>query len=237
MKSRITPLALLLAASLSFSATAAPVYEQAPVAGSNVGYTWASQFNGSQSGAQTYDDFSLGQAAQINRVTWRGVYLTGNAQGQCCVNGAANSDSWTVEFYTDAGGTPGALAYGHSVAAAQVHRQVGSGFWGGEAVDVFDFDLLLGSQFNAAAGTQYWFSVRSDAASSDPHFSWSMAGPYNTGDTSFQRGYTNGNLSWAGTTRPGDRAFALHEVPEPTGLALAGVGLLAAFMRPKRRKA
>jgi hypothetical protein len=64
-----------------------------------------------------------------------------------------------------------------------------------------------------------------------------MAGPYNTGDTSFQRGYTNGNLSWAGTTRPGDRAFALHEVPEPTGLALAGVGLLAAFMRPKRRKA
>ncbi len=229
----------VLAFALPVAALAAPVYEQAPVAGLNVGYTWASQFDANQSGAQTYDSFSLSQAANIGRVTWRGIYLTGNPQGQCCVNGASNSDSWTVEIYSDVAGKPGALAYSQTVAAAQVDREAvaGGGFWGGEHVEVYDFDLQLGSMFGALAGTQYWFSVRSNAQSNDPHFSWSMAGPWDAAATSFQRGYTNGQLSWAGAERPGDRAFALYAVPEPQALGLAGLALVAAFARRRRASA
>jgi len=228
--------ALALAAALPFASLAAPVYEQAPVAGLNVGYTWASQFDANQSGTQSYDNFNLSEAASIGRVTWRGIYLTGNAQGQCCANAIPNSDSWTVEFYADQAGQPGTLAYSQTVTAAQVNRAAvaGGGFWGAEAVDVYDFDLQLTSFFSALSGTQYWFSVRSNAQSNDPHFSWSMAGPWDDGDSSFQRGYTNGQLSWAGAERPGERAFALYAVPEPQALGLAGLALLAAFARRRR---
>lgn len=233
MTPRIPRLALLLLASFSIHAVAAPVYEQAPVAGPNVGAVWTSHFNSSNSGWQAQDDFSLGANAAISRVTWRGIYLTN--QAPCCGNGAPNTNSWTVEFRQDDGGTPGALAFSKTFADSAVHRSNATdGVFAGNSVDVYDFDLALGSAFAAEAGTNYWFSVRSNADGFSPFFGWTMAGPYEAGDVTFQNSYANGVVTGTFAERGGDRAFALYDVPEPTALALAGVGLLAAGSRRKR---
>lgn len=232
MNPHFRPLALCLTLAIAQTAMAAPVYEQKPIAGSNVGYTWTSQFNSASSGWQTHDNFTLGADASISRVTWRGVYLAAGG-----TDGAPNTSNWTIEFRTDDGGTPGALAFSKTFDSGAVYRSnvAGGGYFGANPVEVYDFDLALGSAFAADAGTQYWFSVRSNADAFLPLFGWTMGDPWTGAETSYQTSFSNGSATGNYADRAGNRAFALYDVPEPQALGLAGLALLAAFGRRRQR--
>jgi hypothetical protein len=210
-------LAAALLGCLSSLTWASPVYEQVGTAGPSVGSVWTTHFAAGEGGWQTYDDFSLAAAADIGRVTWRGIYLDSNLD-----NAAPSTVGWTVEIWSSAGGAPGALLFSESVAAASVTRTAVSGTWTfGSEVDLYDFDLDLSGAFSAAAGTTYWFSVQSTAPSFYPLFGWSMAG---ANGSTYQESLTGTGSISSTFVRGGDRAFALYAdangVPEPHSLAL-----------------
>lgn len=214
-------------------AHAAPVYEQAPAGTPSTG--WTSQLGTGQGGYQTFDDFTLGSDASINRVTWRGTYLTADAGG---LHGAApNTGSWTVEFWSGNAAGPSTRLFTHDYALAETQRtSAGSAPFGAGSIDLYDFAIDLGTDFDADANVQYWFSVRSNAATFSPFFSWTNAdGPGNA----FQKMFDGNGNTLGNFVRGGDRAFALqNNVPEPASLALVMGALLAVpAVRARRRAA
>lgn len=213
-------------------AHAAPVYEQAPAVQPSTG--WTSHQGVGQGGFQTFDDFSLGSDTAIQRVTWRGTYLTADNNG---LHGASpNTDSWTVEFWSGNAAGPSTRLFSQSYAAADVQRSAaGSSPFAGSQIDLFDFAIDLGTDFDADANVQYWFSVRSNAASFSPFFSWTNSDA--AGDTYQTLNDAQGNTV-ADFVRGGSRAFALYNnVPEPASLALVMAALLAAPAFGARRRA
>src|SRR6516162_811477 len=99
--------------------------------------------------ATSYDNFTLGSATNINLVYWAGGYF--NPQG------AGTITAWTVNFYADAAGQPGALISSFAVAGNANEAFVQNDVLGDPV-----YFYNTGINFNAAAGTQYWLSVVPD---------------------------------------------------------------------------
>ena len=228
---RTLPLLFSILALAGTCAQAAPVFEQSTVSAA-VSTGWTSQLGTGQGGYQTFEDFTLSHDAAINKVTWQGTYLTADAGG---LQGAApNTLGWTVEFWTGNAAGPTTRQFSRSYTAADAHPTLDrQAAFGNTTINVYDFELDLGTEFDADAGELYWFSVRSDSNSFSPFFSWTNAdGPGN----SYQRMFDGGGQVLANFVRGGDRTFALHAVPEPASLALAMSALLMASAVAARRR-
>ena len=228
----IRPLLLSLALGASSLAHADLLYAQDPV-GPNVGYAWTSQHRLNDGGWLASDDFTLAQGANVQRVTWRGIYLTNNDAG-ATIDGSPNTDSWTVTFSSDSAGAPGGALFTRTVDAAQVTRTESPdvGYFGNLPVKVYDFSMDLAGGFDVLAGTHYWMSVESTVGPGGwwPLFAWTM-GQGDAAATSYQQHLTAAHDADFGTGRAANRAFALygqtHDLPEPASLALTLLAIAA----------
>ena len=202
------------------AAASSIVYVQPPTG--NTGPAWTTDVDPGGAGWQVWDDFTLTDGANISAVIWRGFYWDFLTPGNNPV--AADTTSWDISFWSDAGGIPGALLQTTSLSAADVAASfVGFGTFGSDPVSVYDFVADLPSLFGASGGTTYWLSVLSHSPTQDPLFAW-MPG-FGPNAYSVQVNYPSG----AGFFRAGDRAFAL--VPEPGSLALVSFGLATLLAR------
>lgn len=221
---------LALVAACGTRAFATPVTLQPPVwsgNGANVGVGWTSQ-TANGTGFVTFDDFGYGAATTVNHATWFGIYLNADF-----TDGAPNTSRWDILINDDTGpgGTPG-NRIGGLLNAPTVRTTLGSGFFGNNAVTVYEFDADF-TPFTAAAATKYWFAPVSVGVLGNfaPFFSW-IEGTGGDG-SSVQIELTN-FVPTNEFVRDTDRAFTLEAVPEPSTLVLLGLGLGSAVARRRR---
>lgn len=183
----------------------------------------------SGSGWRTFDNFTFGSNASIERVSWRGLWFADLTPAPAPTPVV---DTWEVAFYASTGGIPGAALWTQNISAASVAQTFrGNGVLSlGQNTNYnasyYDYVLDLPAIFNIAADTEYWISVTAVAANFNPAFA--ILGATGGDDSSYQQ-LLGANMSVSQTfVRARDRAFVIEgTVPEPGTLALGGIALAA----------
>lgn len=153
--------------------------------------------------ATTYDQFTLTQTWDVESFHWVGGYFNPPNQGPIT--------DWTLTFYDNAGGIPGA-----PIASGLFAGTGGETFIGNvNGFPIYDYSLNFGS-FDMGPGT-YWASVVPDLGF-PPQWGWATGiGP----DLGYQCFF--GTCGATSTSF----AFALDgTVPEPGTLSMLGMGIL-----------
>jgi len=114
-----------------------------------------------------------------------------------------------------------------------VRTAVGTGLFINNPVTVYQLVATF-PDFTAAAGHNYWVAPVSVGVAGNfaPFFSWIEG---TGGDGQAFQAQLNNFVTTDTFVRPGDRAFALASVPEPSTLALLAIGLGGAAARRRRR--
>lgn len=218
---------LLSVASASATST---LYTQ-PNGGSGNGYASQNDTNGLGNFATTYDNFTLHihfrpgspdappPSSGITTVQWFGQYFNPPTAGAIT--------AFTISFYADAGGVPGALVESDTIAGNANETLVGLA---GDGLPLYSYsaDIIA---FAPIADTQYWMSIVPDLGF-PPRWGWS------SGTGGDGQGYQCffGTCGFIGD----DLAFTLNgnippQVPEPSSSVLIATGLLGAAASIRRR--
>jgi hypothetical protein len=207
---------LLLASVLcigSSTATAAFLFEQAPLAGGD-GF-----FSNIEAGAQNADSFTLSSAVELRGITWWGSY-----------DPSADEDSFVVRILADSSGTPGGtvIALGTTLVT-----RTSTEFLDIAGAPVFQYDLTLALPVNLAAGSAF-LSLANQTQSSS--WFWLLS-PSGNGEHA-QRAADDD--AWENVAT-GDFAFRLDgvqltAVPVPGSVFLLTSGLIAACASQRLRR-
>jgi hypothetical protein len=180
-------------------------------------------------GFRTFDNFTSASSASIERISWRGLWF-GNTTPDPAP--APLVDTWEINFHASSGGTPGALLWSQSFAAAGVGASfAGTGVLSAGAtynVNFYDYVLDLPAVFNILAGTEYWISITAIADNFNPAFA--ILGATGGDNASYQQTLGAGMSVVGGQGVARDRALRIEGtlvVPEPGTLALGGIALAA----------
>ncbi len=202
--------------------------------------TRQSGFAGLGNFATTYDNFTLSSTSDIAEFQWIGAYFNPPAQGPIT--------GFTLNFYADNGGAPGATLASYSGPGTFGETFIGYDVFGDPA---YFYDGFLGLPFTAQAGTTYWASIVADLVF-PPQWGWetgvggdgagyqcffgSCAGIPN--DLSFALVDASGNAIYV-QDPDGGGAYASQKdsaaVPEPGTLVMLGSGIvgIAGMLRRK----
>jgi hypothetical protein len=164
--------------------------------------------------ATVYDNFTLGASATIGSVSWVGSYYPS----------AGTVTGVTISIWADNSGAPN-LA--DQLYTTHVSGNAGETYLGLDILNDPTYSYSAAIDFNAAAGTQYWLSIVSDAGY-PPGWAWESG---TGGDGISYQDYL-GSLYELQV----DEAFTLDAVPEPASAALLGGGLALLAVVSRRFK-
>ncbi len=168
------------------------------------------------------DDFTLKSAAGLGGLTFWGTYFVGNTPFP---------DDFRLYVYQDAGGLPGAVIDQQALAVTRTDTGRRLSMTGGE---VYQYTAALAA-VPLSAGS-YWLGIVNDAGSRTDYWGWATHDQTGKHAVSTADPVTG---PWKPRTSA-DFAFQLTStaaVPEPSTLALAGLGLAAVVLwgRPGQR--
>ena len=175
--------------------------------------------------ATAYDNFTLSQLAVITDVSWVGSYANPPTQGTIT--------AFTVDFWADNSGQPGALLQTESLLGNAGETSLGLDNFNNPT---FGYSAVLPTSFTASAGTTYWMSIVPDLGL-PPQWAWETA---TGGDGIAYQDFFGTRYQLAV-----DFAFTLNSgeaaVPEPSALMvwslLSVVGISVAWWRRRRKAA
>ncbi len=195
----------LLLATVTLSHAADPVIYNQPATPSDYYTTWASQVSPSGTVATGYDDFTLASATSISAVQWNGNYLDTNTPSANPI--APNTTSFTVAFFADNGGLPGAQLATTTIAQGDCTPTLlgTDGFSTSDSIPTYQipfysYRAVLPTPFTAAAGQKYWVSIVANTTDENLWGWYSGSGGDNASIQNYQ-GTQNRSM---------DRAFALE---------------------------
>jgi hypothetical protein len=177
--------------------TVSPVYSQRwDGSGNLISSSWVDP-NGSDADMYAYENFTLGAAAKIRQITWRGGYAYGAAYGK--VNG------FTVTFFdTNSTGTE-PLVNNPQLPEIYLAKYYVAGNAGEQAVagtSLYDYKFALPTPFTVQAGHQYWVRIE---ASQPTYPDWGLATA--TGGNGHYFRFSTGLAMFQNV--PGDTSFTL----------------------------
>lgn len=228
MKNFFASVAAVAIASIGFAgaASAAVLFSQTPVAGSN-GFSSVSGPNAFSTTRQA-DDFvctgGVGATCRINAINFFGNNFLAGANDI--------TDNFTVTFYADNSGVPGTVLSSQNVGDL---IPTTTGTFDASGFEILSYDSSL-SDVIVNAGVTYWVSVVNAITAADVDEDWLWSNDENPAATSAESPdavspftATTGNFAFQ---LRGDRVPA---VAEPASIALLGAGLgLVAFARRRR---
>lgn len=182
---------------------------------------------------QTFDNFAFATDAFITAVEWQGSYFN-TLVNNSTFNPPANATGFTLEFYADTAGAPGAMLSSQFflLAAANETFVAQQAFSATLGLGIYDYSATLGTPFFASGGSTYWLSVYAQSpAASATEAQWGWNGGTGGNGTSMQAIVPNPPV-----VVNFDRAMTLtgNVVPEPSTLLILG-GVLAALAAPMTR--
>lgn len=220
MKTKLLAMAVALTLVAGPGAMGAVLFNQ-PFDGTGNAYSSQNDVGGFGNFAAVYDNFSLGAASTISNVMFTGEYFNPPSQGPIT--------AFTVQFYADAAGQPGASLASFSLGGTAGETFIGN--FAGFPTYTYSFDLA-GMGFMAAAGTQYWMSIVPDLVF-PPQWGWSQG---SGGDSSSFQDFFGGRSNLGV-----DLAFTLNGAPKgvpesgSTVVLLGGVFIALSLLRRRIR--
>ena len=192
-----------------------------------------------QSGFQSFDNFSVTSGGAVEKVTWTGFWIDLN-NPLPAASPSPDALSWDIAFYGDNVGTPGSQLFLESFSAASVSSTfLGTGVFsagGSYNVSFYEYSIDLAAAFPVLPTTQYWVSALSRSESYLPAFALEaplavMIVPISTSSRA-----ALSIVDAALVAR--DRAFVLEGtvVPEPGTLLVGAAGLLALPLLRRRER-
>lgn len=192
----------------------------------------------SESGFQSFDNFTVQPGGAVEKVTWVGFWLDqGNPQPASAP--APDVLSWDIAFHADNGGVPGTQVFLESFSAASVTSTfLGNGvFNAGNSYNVsfYQYSIDLTSPFAVSPATQYWVSVLSRSEVFAPAFA--LRGATGGDDSSYQEQLGAAMSVIGAQAVPADRAIYLEGtvVPEPATFCVSAAALVLLSAVRRRR--
>lgn len=185
---------------------------------------------------QTFDSFMLAADTAITAIDWQGSYFNFFVADSSFAP-AANSSGFTIAFYADSAGTPGALLDSQTFSPAGANET----FVGQQALtatlglSIYDYAASwIGLPFLANGGTTYWLSIYALSPLASPtEAQWGWNG--GTGGD----GFSVQSVSGVPAVVIRDRTFVLEglpaTIPEPSTLMLLGTGVAGIVVRARKR--
>lgn len=222
-KERLTRLAPIALVAVTLFVVAHPrvagadvVYSQIPTGGDGFA---VSDRNQGTNGIRHADDFTLASAATVRSLIWRGTYAATNT--------VTFPLSFKLTIYADTGaGLPNAsnVLADTAVTFASLSLIQPVGTASGFTLYEFRADFDPDADLSLTAGTRYWLSVMADTTNDpDDNFRW-----YGAGNAVNQARQNSVAANSAFVSAPIPTLYYLLNdtsvVPEPSALALLGVG-------------
>jgi hypothetical protein len=224
---------LLLVTSFSEVASGAVIYGTTAV-GSNP--RTAEYSTVSNDGFRTFDNFTPGFNATVQKVSFSGHYVDFNNPQ---VAPTPQTDTFTIAFWANNGGLPGSLLSSETFNFADLSPTLlgTGGFNLGTVYQVsrYSFTANLTTAFSVNQGTQYWISILGVRDANNPIFGWFGA---TGGDNVSVQQSLGASYQVTGTSTTSlDRAVVIEgsvAVPEPGSVALCFFGLAAVIARARK---
>ena len=190
-------------------------------------YRWNSYYS---SGPTTiYDNFTLTSASQLGTVNWQGLTVAGDILGYS--HPGVNPDglghqgvepsTFTINFYSDNAGTPGALINSQTVSPTRTFVANGDLFDDGALINIYSYSAPLVPTPVLQGNTKYWISIVGNVTGGTA-WGWDSGQPGDGGH--YETNATNS--SWTGFFGY-DRAFSLGApAPVPEASSFVSLGLL-----------
>ncbi len=115
-----------------------------------------------------YDDFTLGENADVAIVNWQGTYS--DADNPANNPEAPQTVSFSIGFWTDDGGQPGSPLSTQVVPFASTNAVLLDYLANNQSE--YSFSAKLPVPFPAVAGTQYWLSIQAIDTADQPVWAW-----------------------------------------------------------------